>query len=328
MLDTLLVMRPQWVTRTRVAIVAGKGGVGSTTAAAAMAVAAARDGADVLLVAVDGRPGLGTMLGGVALRPEATVLRVLPRSQGGGRIRGRTIPPSGAFSDYLELKGVNSLIRRAASAVSLDVVAAATPGLEHLLVLGKIKELDRERVADLLIVDAPPAGHAAPFLRSPVALMEVITEGGVREQAEEVAAMLADHERTQAIFVTLPEETPVNETVELAGDLAASLDLALGPVVVNAWRAPRPGLDRSVAAAARAQGVKVTAADQRALEQSRVFGAAQQRGAQEQMERLRSALACPTVTLPRLPVTRIGPAELDLLADALEVEPEPAEGAS
>jgi anion-transporting ArsA/GET3 family ATPase len=318
-------MRPQWVTRTRVAIVAGKGGVGSTTAAAAMAVSAARDGADVMLVAVDGRPGLGTMLGGVPLRPEATVLRVLPKGQGGGRIRGRTIPPSGAFSDYLELKGVNALIRRAASAVSLDVIAAATPGLEHLLVLGKIKELDRERVADLLIVDAPPAGHAAPFMRSPVALMEVITEGGVREQAEEVAAMLADHQRTQAIFVTLPEETPVNETVELAGDVAASLDLALGPVVVNAWRPVRPGLDRSASAAARAQGVKVSAADLRALEQSRAFGASQQRGAAEQLARLRAALPCPTVTLPRLPVTRIGPDELDVLADALEVEPEPAE---
>ncbi len=172
-----------WLTSTHVAVVAGKGGVGSSTVAAAYALAAARQGADVLFVAVDGRPGMGTLLGG---RPLDHSDRILQRVDGGGQVRGRTIPADQAFGDYLDLRGVGGLLRRAASAASLPMIAAATPGLQHLLVLGKIKELDRERAADLIVVDAPPAGHAAPFLRSATGLSDVVQSGPIREQAEEV----------------------------------------------------------------------------------------------------------------------------------------------
>ena len=82
-------------------------------------------------------------------------------------------------------------------ATSLDIVAASTPGLEHLLVLGKIKELERSEAAELIVVDSPPAGHAAPFLRSASALQEVVGAGPMRQQADEVAAMLADAERAR-----------------------------------------------------------------------------------------------------------------------------------
>ena len=108
-----------------VAVVAGKGGVGSSTVAAAMALAAARQGADVLFVAVDGRPGMGPLLGGPSLDDTD---RILQRVKGAGQVRGRTIPAAQAFGDYLDLKGVGGLLRRAASATSLPMIAAATPG--------------------------------------------------------------------------------------------------------------------------------------------------------------------------------------------------------
>src|SRR6186997_1279785 len=127
-------MSGDWLTSTHVAVVAGKGGVGSSTVAAAYALAAARDGADVLFVAVDGRPGMGTLLGG---RPLDDTDRILQRVAGAGQVRGRTIPVDQAFGDYLDLRGVGGLLRRAASAASLPMIAAATPGLQHLLVLGK-----------------------------------------------------------------------------------------------------------------------------------------------------------------------------------------------
>ncbi len=177
-----------------------------------MRSAAAREGADVLFVAVDGRPGMGPLLGGRELDQNDRILR---RIKGAGQVRGRTIPADQAFGDYLELKGVGGILRRAASAASLPMIAAATPGLEHLLVLGKIKELERERAADLIIVDAPPAGHAAPFLRSATGLSDVVQSGPVRDQAVEVDAMLRDPARCQAMIVTLPEETPVTEAIEL-----------------------------------------------------------------------------------------------------------------
>jgi anion-transporting ArsA/GET3 family ATPase len=311
---------PTWLGATRVLFVAGKGGVGSSTVAAALALLAARNGADVLLASVDGKPGLGPLLGGAPLTKDEQLLHV--SSASGGRVRGRTIPPDQAFGDYLDLKGVGGLVRRAASAASLDMVAASTPGLEHLLVLGKIKELDRTKAADLIVVDAPPAGHAAPFIRSASALQAVVANGPVRQQADEVAAMLADHTRSQALLVTLPEETPVNEVIELACDVDERLGLQLAPLVVNACWPDRPGLALTPAAAAKKSGVTLSAADRTALTMSSRYGAARLSVQREQLERLGDRLALPRVLLPRLATPRITPDDLDVLVEALAVEPE------
>jgi hypothetical protein len=308
-----------WLEESRVLIVAGKGGVGSSTVAAAVALLAARRGADVLLVAVDGKPGLGPLLGGPRLTSKEQVLRSLPKA---GRIRGRTVPPEEAFGDYLELKGVSGLLRKAASAASLDMVAASTPGLEHLLVLGKIKELERTRAADLIVVEAPPAGHAAPFIRSARALQDTVTSGPVRDQADEVAALLADARRAQALLVTLAEETPVNEVIELAYDIEEDLGLALAPLVVNACWPDRPGLALTPATAAKRSGVGLSAADRAALGVSSAFGAARLAVQREQLERLDRDLPLPRLTLPRLATPRLGPGHLDTLADALAATPE------
>jgi len=315
---TLTGVQPAWVTDATVIVVAGKGGVGSSTVSAALAVVAARSGADVLLISVDGRPGIGPLLGGAPLDREDRVLRTVPAGgKGSGRIRGRTIPPQQAFADYLELKGISGVLRKAATAVSLDSIAAATPGLEHLLVLGKIKELERDHAADLIVVDAPPAGHAAAFLRSASALQDVVANGPVRVQADEVAEMLADRGRCQALLVTLAEETPVNEAIELAYDVEESLGLALAPLVVNSCWPDRDGLMLTVAAAAKAQGAKLSAANRAALEASADFGRSRLAGQRRQLSRLQHALALPRIVLPRFPTADFGAAELELMADAL-----------
>jgi hypothetical protein len=314
-------VEPSWLGAARVLFVAGKGGVGSSTVAAATSLLAARNGADVLLVSVDGKPGLGPLLGGKPLTKDDQLLRAFSAS--GGRIRGRTIPPDQAFGDYLDLKGVGSILRRAASAASLDTIAASTPGLEHLLVLGKVKELDRSRAADLIVVDAPPAGHAAPFLRSASALQEVVANGPVRQQADEVAAMLADPARAQAMLVTLAEETPVNELVELACDVDDRLGLALAPLVVNACWPDRPELELTPATAAKRSGVSLTTADRAALTMSSRYGWHRLQVQREQLARLDDLLPLPRIVLPKLLSPRLQAADIDRLADELAVEPEP-----
>lgn len=304
-----------WTTASRVVVVAGKGGVGSSTVAAALGLLAARDGIDVLLVSVDGKPGLGPLLGGA---PLTATEQVLHRGPGGrGRLRVRSITPQQAFADYLDLKGFGSILRRAASAASLDMVAASTPGMEHLLVLGKVKELDRTKAAELIIVDAPPAGHAAPFLRSAKALQEVVASGPVRQQADEVAEMLADPARTQALLVTLPEETPVNELIELAYDLEDGLGLALAPLVVNACWPDRAALARTPTAAAKTSGLSLSVADRTALKATSTFGAARLAVQREQLTRLAAELPLPRIELPRLPTPRLSAGDLETLAAAL-----------
>jgi anion-transporting ArsA/GET3 family ATPase len=303
---------PDWLTSTHVTVVAGKGGVGSSTVAAAFALAAARHGADTLFIAVDGRPGMGALLGGGELDGKDQVLQ---RIKGAGQVRGRTIPPDQAFGDYLELRGVGGLLRRAASSASLGMIAAATPGLEHLLVLGKIKELERDRAADVIVVDAPPAGHAAPFLRSASALSDVVTSGPVRDQAGEVSEMLADPQRCQTLIVTLPEETPVTEAIELDRDLD-DLGITRLAVIANSCWPDRPGLTKSPAAAARSSRVKLSAATKAALASSARFGRSRLDQQAEQLARIEQYFGAPIV-LPRLPTTRLDGDDLAVLAEVL-----------
>jgi anion-transporting ArsA/GET3 family ATPase len=208
-----------------------------------------------------------------------------------------------------------SFVEAAAAAVA--GVAAATPGLEHLLVLGKVKELERSRSADLIVVDAPPAGHAAPFLRSATGLSDVVQSGPIRDQAQEVSEMLRDPDRCQAMLVTLPEVTPVTELLELATELGDELGIGLLPTVVNACWPDRPGLMKSTAVAAKAQGVKLSAPDRRILEASTAFGRARLERQREQVGRLRAALDTAILQLPRLPTPSFGKQELSILADAL-----------
>ncbi len=297
----------------RVLIVGGKGGVGSSTVSAAEAVSAARRGADVLFVPVDGRPGMGPLLGGGRISDREQLMR---RFAGGGRIRARTIPADQAFGDYLDLKGVGALLRRAASAASLPMIAAATPGLEHLLVLGKIKELDLERSADLIIVDAPPAGHATPFLRSASGLSEVVTSGPVLEQAADVTAMLTDPARCAAVVVALPEITPVSEAIELAMDLDVLGIRREAPVLNSCWT-ERPGLARTPAMAARGRTPKISESAKDALAVSVAFGRRRLEIQSEQRDRLAEALGAPLL-LPRLATSSVGRDEVEVLADALD----------
>lgn len=295
-------------------MVAGKGGVGSSTVAAAYALAAAREGADVLFVAVDGRPGMGPLLGGRELDSNDRILR---RIKGAGQVRGRTIPAEQAFGDYLELRGVGGMLRRAASAASLPMIAAATPGLEHLLVLGKIKELERERSADLIIVDAPPAGHAASFLRSATGLSDVVQSGPVRDQSVEVDAMLRDPARCRAMIVTLPEETPVTEALELGVELGVDIGLTLLPAVVNSCWTDRPGLSKTPAMAAKSQKITLSASAKAALASSTDFGRERLKRQREQIQRLGDGIGVPLIALPRLATPRLTLHQLGELADAL-----------
>jgi arsenite-transporting ATPase len=308
---------PEWLTAARVAVVAGKGGVGSSTVAAAYALAAARAGADVLFIAVDGRPGMGPLLGGRELNDSDQLLR---RIKGAGQVRGQTIPADKAFNDYLEVKGVGGLLRRAASAASLPMIAAATPGLEHLLVLATIKEFEKNRAADLIVVDAPPAGHAIPFLRSASGLSDVVQSGPVREQSVEVEEMLRDGDRCRAMIVTLPEETPVTEAIELCDELTGVIGLALFPTVVNGCWPDRPGLEKTPAMAARSHKIKLSDNAKRALSSSATFGRVRLDRQWQQIDRLTTEMDNPLVLLPRIASPRLNPHNLGVLADALTSE--------
>lgn len=205
---------------SRTIIVAGKGGVGKTTVSAALALAAARRGRRVLYVELDGKP-------------IAPILR-----SGEGHITTMTLTAGDALVDYLEHHGLGRLARRFASTGILDVIAAAAPGLDDLLVLGRIKALERDQNVDLIVVDGPAAGHALTFLRVAHGIRGGIRTGLIANQAAEVSEFLGDHRRCSVVMVTLAATTPVTETVDTALTIEDEIGVALGPIIVNRQLAP------------------------------------------------------------------------------------------
>jgi anion-transporting ArsA/GET3 family ATPase len=232
----------QFFAASRLLVVAGKGGVGKTTVTAVLARAAAESGLRVLVIDVEGKAGLAGLLGGDpddVLPYDETVLGDDLGPDATGRISGRTITASRALIEYLDDHGLRRVSKRLADTGVLDIVSTAAPGIEDILVLGKVKQLERAGSADLIVLDGPAAGHAISFLESASALLDAVKVGPIQAQAKDVIEMLSDPDRCQVMLVTLPEETPVNELIETSFALEDRIGVALAPVVVNgvyAWR--------------------------------------------------------------------------------------------
>jgi Mrp family chromosome partitioning ATPase len=281
------------LTAARVVVVAGKGGVGKTTVTAVIARAASDAGRRVLVVELDGKPALAQLLPG---------LDVL------------AISAPDALDEYLRDHGFGRIAKRLNRTGVIDVVGTAAPGIDDIVVLGKIKQLERSGDYDLIVVDGPAAGHAITFLTSASGLADAVSSGPVRTQADEVLELLHDGDRCQVVLVTLPETTPVNEVIETAFALEDDVGVQLGPVVVNAVDLGDAlpdeaaaglavdGLDESVA-----QGLLSAAAFRRSRRAMEVA----------EISRLAAELPIPKVTLPARLVAGLTPADIDELATAL-----------
>ena len=92
-------------------------------------------------------------------------------------MRARTLTPDEALLDYLRDHGLSRISKRLVSSGALDVVATAAPGIKDILILGKVKQLERAGEADLIVLDAPAAGHAITFLQSASALLDTVRVG-------------------------------------------------------------------------------------------------------------------------------------------------------
>jgi anion-transporting ArsA/GET3 family ATPase len=157
---------------------------------------------------------------------------------------------------------------------------------------------------------------------SPKGMLDAVRVGPVLTQAIEVTEMLADPDRAQVMLVTLPEETPVNETAETAGAFLDRIGMTLGPLVVNGMYPDRHlgGLTgpEEIRAAAADAGAEVPGADVEHLARAARFLTSRRRLQEEQLARLAERLpGLPQVVLPFVFSSDIGRAELEVLADAL-----------
>jgi anion-transporting ArsA/GET3 family ATPase len=281
---------------TNVVVVAGKGGVGKTTVTAVLARAAADSGVRVLVVELDGKPTLAGLLPGIEVR---------------------SISASDALDEYLREKGFTRVAKRLASSGVIDVISTAAPGIDDIVVLGKIKQLERSGQWDVIVVDGPAAGHAITFLTSAKGMLDSVRGGPVYAQAKDVMELLGDPERCQVVLVTLPETTPVNEVIETTATLSERVGIRLGPVVVNAVDPRTDVPDPSTVKLGRA-------ADARALRSAAQFRRARRSMQDEEIARLAQSVTTPLVELVALPVAGLEADDISALAAALSRAAGPA----
>jgi len=211
--------------------VSGKGGVGKSTVAGALATVAARSGLKTLLCEVtpDGR--LSRLFGQNAEKDDHVA----------DNVSFLHVSPEDSLVEYLRIylrikKVYNTIVNSGVMKYFLN----AAPGFRELLILGKIwyesvleEGRPRRRKWDLVIVDAPATGHGASFMGVAQATANMVRLGPIHKQAQEMINTLRDEDHTVLLTVTLPEEMPVNETAEFVSLVKNTLKIPVGPVIVN-----------------------------------------------------------------------------------------------
>jgi anion-transporting ArsA/GET3 family ATPase len=216
----------------RFIFVTGKGGVGKTTVSAALARALARRGKRVLLALCNAKERVSAMFASPAVGPD-----IVPVAPG---IWAVNIEPERAFEEYgrMVLK-VPGLYRVVFHNKYIRSFLPAVPGLSEWAMLGKawfhtteVDERGQPRF-DVVLLDAPATGHGLDMLRVPKVIVEIVPPGILRRDAELAWKMFTDPQKTAVVVVSLPEELPVTETLELIRSVDDDLRLPLGALVVN-----------------------------------------------------------------------------------------------
>jgi anion-transporting ArsA/GET3 family ATPase len=303
----------------RLLFVTGKGGVGKTSVAAALADLAARNGQRTLVCEMDAK-------GALAATFDTTPLTFEPREVD-RRLFAMAMNTEDSLREYLRLFVKVPLVGRIGPlARTFDFVADAAPGVKEILSVGKLAYEARERHYDLVVVDAEASGHIVAQIGAPRVIRELVKVGMVRDQTAWMTAILEDPEVTGLVVVTTPEEMPVTETIDLVRRLAHDAGVEASAIVANrvlpalfdrrqAEVVDRLGGAEQELVAAAGPGVRQVLAAAQVTE-------ARRRTGNRHLERLRSGIPAdlPVLYVPELFTKATGRRVVSLVAQALAEE--------
>ena len=300
----------------RLLYVTGKGGVGKTTVAAAIGLAAAESGRRTIVceVAEQDRVSRAFRREGVTAETEVELAE---------NLWAITIDPSAALREWLAKQlGGGPATRLLTRSHAFHYFVAAAPGAKELITIAKVWEVaqqsrwdERNRTYDLVVVDAPASGHGLAMLTTPRTFGEIARVGPIRRQATKIQATLGDPAQTGYVAVALPEEMPVVETLELGRKLPEAVGVGLEAIIVNAvWPDRFSPADAEALRAATSNGH-----DPEAQAALRAALAEHDRAVlqREHIARLEAESGADVLTLPYLFESELGLPEYQLLADDL-----------
>lgn len=302
----------------RLLFVTGKGGVGKTTVAYALGLAAAAAGKRAIVCEIASQERGADLFARKPIGFEETRL-----AKG---LWALSVDPDELVHEYLQthmpVRAMAELLHRSRL---FTYLAAATPGLAEMVTMGKVWELaqkprkapGRSRTYDVVIVDAPATGHGVGLLRTPRTFREIARVGPLANQARRIEETLTDPRMTAITIVARAEEMAVNESIGLEETLTGVPEgaFSVDRVYVNGLY-PRRFSD---AERTKLEALSSTVGDGPAGAALSAATAEVARVAAQgaQLDRLRAGVKAPVVELPFLFAPKIGRAELDLLAEAL-----------
>jgi anion-transporting ArsA/GET3 family ATPase len=291
--------------RRQLIVVTGKGGVGKTTIAAALGRLLAALGRKTLLLEIDPRESLHQLLGtepsgGAVLKAGAklTAQNLQPRAVVEGLVREKV--PIGALAKKIIANPV------------FQHFADGAPGLKEMAILGyALRTVQRKyrHKADVVVLDAPATGHSASMLAAPLLLADAVGGGQLGDMAQELAAFIASPAHCGVVLVTMAEEMPVQEAIELVDLLRERMGRPPELVVVNALH---PEADRQALAQAEA-----TVAGEPEVTAILDLWRRRREVNEKELQRLRKAWPGALIELPLLPIER-GPELLRAVTAELE----------
>lgn len=221
-------------------VVTGKGGVGKSVTAAALGTLLA-ESKRVLVLEIDPRENVHQLFGAPPSDGEFVSV--------GSRLFLQNLKPGQVFDQLIQEKlKIKRLVRRVLASPIYRHFTEGAPGLEEMAILGHALRALRglspkAPEVDAVVLDAPATGHGVSLLAAPLLVGEVIQHGPIGNLTREVAQLVADPSRSGIVVVTLAEEMPATEAIELRATLAGRLERRPDLLVVNALYPPAAGAE-------------------------------------------------------------------------------------